>query len=387
MSNETLKFEIESKTVADFRQMQSSQQLILRPEYQRQIVWPERAKVSLMETILLGYPIPEIYLSYETTGDGEQTASVVDGQQRLTALLDFLSNKYALDELEDEDLASKFDGLFFRDLPESTRKDFFQYRFPIRRLSNLDDEFVRAVFARVNRVNMVLTPQELRNALLPGPFNDFLKDCAAHEINVLSGVFSGERRKRGGDLEFYAEVFSTCIFGVSNKKTELDERYDKISADFELYSDRSREFLAILTVLSATVKWQGQTRWSNIVDLFTLLHVCWGFRRSLTSASGEKLVQVRNVLDVFQRTVLAYKRGNASEQSTELIASLTDLVAIPSDEVEACVAGYISGIRNSSDLGSRRSRSNRLSEILKPVIAQDEKETPPTDGGDDVLGG
>ncbi|MFG1775981.1 DUF262 domain-containing protein [Micromonospora sp. NPDC049048] len=364
MTDHGLKFEIESKTVAEFRSLNKSGELILQPEYQRQAVWPERAKVSLMETILLGYPIPEIYLAYETSPEGEQKASVVDGQQRLTSLLGFLNNKFPLDGLEDEKLKEKFEGLFFTELPDEVRQEFFQYRFPIRRLSNLADEFVRAVFARVNRVNMVLTEQELRNALLPGPFNDFLKDCAAHPISAVSGVFSGERRKRGGDLEFYAEVFGTCIFGLSNKKTELDERYDKISSDFEDYQDRSAEFLALLTFLKNTIKWAGRTRWSNIVDMFTLLHVSWGLREKFDNADPVQIEQIRDILDLFQRAVSAKKRNGDNGEGASLTASLSVILEMSPEEVVKAVEGYMSGIRNSSDLGSRRIRSQQLGYLL-----------------------
>ncbi|MEU2592872.1 DUF262 domain-containing protein [Streptomyces albidoflavus] len=364
MADHGLKFEIESKTVAEFRSLDKSGELILQPEYQRQAVWPERAKVSLMETILLGYPIPEIYLAYETSPEGEQTASVVDGQQRLTSLLDFLKNKFPLDGLEDERLREKFEGKLFKELPDDVRQEFFQYRFPIRRLSNLADEFVRAVFARVNRVNMVLTEQELRNALLPGPFNDFLKDCAAHQLSTESGVFSGERRKRGGDLEFYAEVFGTCIFGLSNKKTELNERYDKISADFEDYQGRSGAFLELLTLLSSTVKWVGRTRWSNIVDMFTLLHVAWGLRKELGNADPDQKTQVRDLLDLFQRAVSDRKRNAGSDETAGLLASLAAMTNMTTEQVENVVEEYTSGIRNSSDLGSRRVRSQQLTLVL-----------------------
>lgn len=364
MADHGLKFEIESKTVAEFRSLDKSGELILQPEYQRKAVWPERAKVSLMETILLGYPIPEIYLSYETSPEGEQTASVVDGQQRLTSLLEFLNNKFPLDELEDEKLGKKFNGKYFKELPDEVRQEFFQYRFPIRRLSNLADEFVRAVFARVNRVNMVLTEQELRNALLPGPFNDFLKDCAAHPLSELSGIFSGERRKRGGDLEFYAEVFGTCIFGLSNKKTELNERYDKISADFDDYRDRSVEFLELLTLLAKTIKWVGRTRWSNIVDMFTLLHACWDLRQELKDASPEQITKTREILDTFQRAVSSRKRNGESGETGNLLTSLAAMVDMTKEDVEKVVEEYMTGIRNSSDLGSRRIRSQQVSLLL-----------------------
>lgn len=373
MTNNALKFEIESKTVAEFRSLDKSGELILRPEYQRKAVWPDRAKVSLMETILLGYPIPEIYLAYDTTADGEQTASVVDGQQRLTALLDFLDNEYPLDELEDENLGGRFGGKYFRELPDDVRQEFFQYRFPIRRLSNLADEFVRAVFARVNRVNMVLTEQELRNALLPGPFNEFLKDCASHDLSTVSGVFSGERRKRGGDLEFYAEVFGTCIFGLSNKKAELNERYDEISKDFEDYRDRADEFIRLLTFLSAAVKWEGRTRWSNIVDMFTLLHVSWSLRQDLANASGAQIDQLRKLLDMFQREVSSRKRSETAASDTAS-AQLSEMLHLPDEKIDDIIRDYTSGIRNSSDLGSRRIRSQQLGIVISRLFRLEEPE-------------
>ncbi|GAB3449049.1 DUF262 domain-containing protein [Actinophytocola sediminis] len=364
MVEHALKFEIESKTVAEFRSLDKSGELTLQPEYQRKAVWPDRAKVSLMETILLGYPIPEIYLSYETSPDGDQTASVVDGQQRLTALLEFLDNKFSLEGLEDKALREQFEGKLFKELPDDVRQEFFQYRFPIRRLSNLADEFVRAVFARVNRVNMVLTEQELRNALLPGPFNEFLKDCASHSLSVNSGVFSGERRKRGGDLEFYAEVFGTCIFGLANKKAELNERYDEMSADFEDYRDRAEEFIDLLSFLSDAVKWIGRTRWSNIVDMFTLLHVSWGLRDILKSSNGQAVSRLRDVLDLFQRAVSSYKRNDAREDIDGLISSLCRTLEVEGNYIEGIIEGYTSGIRNSSDLGSRRIRSQQLTLVI-----------------------
>ncbi|GAA0368202.1 hypothetical protein GCM10009541_08270 [Micromonospora gifhornensis] len=356
MADHGLKFEIESKTVAEFRSLDKSGDLVLQPDYQRKVVWPERAKVSLMETILLGYPIPEIYLAYETSPDGEQKASVVDGQQRLTSLLGFINNKFPLNGLEDDELKEKFEGLYFKELPDEIRQEFFQYRFPIRRLSNLADKFVRAVFARVNRVNMVLTDQEIRNALLPGPFNEFLKDCAEHPINKVSGVFSGARRDRGGDLEFYAEIFGTCIFGLSNKKAGLDERYDKISEDFEDYQDRATEFLALLTFLTENIKWAGRTRWSNIVDMFTLVHVSWGLRNEFSNLDSQRKEQIRDLLDLFQRAVSARKRKGENGESV----SLSSMLGMVTEEVDKTIEGYMSGIRNSSDLGSRRVRSQSL---------------------------
>lgn len=236
---------------------------------------------------------------------------------------------------------------------------------------------MRAVFARVNRVNMVLTDQELRNALLPGEFTDFLKDCAAHNINSVSGVFSGERRKRGGDLEFYAEIFGTCIFGVSNKKAELDERYNFFASDFSAYSDESIKFLDLLTKLEKIVKWEGRTRWSNIVDLYSLINVGWNHFDLLESLSPREARSYRELLDQFQRAVSSFRRdlsqGKKSAESSSLISTLSGSLSISEDRTSQIVTDYLLGIRNSSDLGSRRSRLAALTEIIehwKPIKGQ-----------------
>lgn len=368
MTTNGLKFEIESKTVAEFRKLQKDNELELQPDYQRKLVWPEHAKVSLMETILLGYPIPEIYLAYETSPDGEVKASVVDGQQRLTALLQFINNEYPLDSLEDKNLRELHDGLLFKQLPADTRQEFFEYRFPIRRLSNITEEFVRSVFARVNRVNMVLTEQELRNAVLPGPFLDFLKDCAYHRLCNMSGLFSPQRRQRGGDLEFFAEIFGSCIFGLSNKKAELDERYDVLSADFETFQNDAMNFVKLLDLLSHIVKWEGRTRWSNIVDMFTLIHVAWDYRSSLEDPSL-KVDNVREFFDLFQRAVSHYKKnGHQESDFTNDLSRISTIAGVSPAEVEEVVAKYTSGVRNSSDLSARRGRSASLSSLLNQFL-------------------
>lgn len=360
MTNNTLKFEIESKTVADFRKLQQDNELILQPDYQRKLVWPESAKVSLMETILLGFPIPEIYLAYETSSDGDIMASVVDGQQRLTALLQFINNDYPLEGLEDNNLKKQYGGLFFKELPPETRREFFEYRFPIRRLSNITEEFVRSVFARVNRVNMVLTEQELRNAMLPGPYLEFLKDCAHHKICNISGLFSPQRRQRGGDLEFFAEVFGSCVFGLSNKKSELAERYDVLSADFENFQEEAMSFMKLLDLLSIMIKWEGRTRWSNIVDMFTLIHASWDHQNGFQDTNFD-MANAREFFDLFQQSVSHYKKsGQQDLKYTEFTARLSQITGAPEDEIESAIAQYTSGVRNSSDLGARRSRSIAL---------------------------
>ncbi|OFO15256.1 hypothetical protein HMPREF3088_03755 [Corynebacterium sp. HMSC22B11] len=360
-------FSIESKTVADFWGMHNRDELVLQPDYQRKVVWPQEAKDSLMESILLGYPIPEIYLEYATDAMGNQTVSVVDGQQRLSALIEYLSNEYSLDSLSDERTV-EFHGKFFQDLPEETRTAFFQYTFPVRKLLNLKEESIREIFARVNRVNMTLTGQEIRNALLPGPFMEFLRDCASHSLNQTAGLFSVTRQMRGGDIEFYADVFGSSIFGISNKKKGFDERYDTLSADFESYSVSADRFSGLLCLIEKTVRWAGRTRWSNIVDMYTLLIVSYEHLKELEDLDHNgQLNLMTRALDHFQKAVNEKKRGD--DEISELEA-FTQTIGVDLETASGVVEKYESGIRNSSDLGARRNRSESLTFVMKEVFNQ-----------------
>ncbi|WP_115685706.1 DUF262 domain-containing protein [Corynebacterium senegalense] len=358
-------FSIESKTVADFWGMHQRDELILQPDYQRKVVWPQEAKDSLMETILLGYPIPEIYLEYATDAEGNQTVSVVDGQQRLSALIHFLSNDYSLDSLSDE-RSREFHGRYFKDLSEDVRMAFFQYTFPVRKLLNLNDETVREIFARVNRVNMTLTSQEIRNALLPGRFMDFLRDCVSHPVNQRAGLFSVTRQMRGGDLEFYADVFGSCLFGIPNKRKGFDERYNTLSEDFDAYSDEADNFIALLTLIEDIVKWSPRTRWSNIVDMYTLLLASYSLFSELKSLDDAGREKVAGALDSFQAAVNEKKRRSGGEDG---LASFAKQLGVSLEKARDWVVQYETGIRNSSDLGARRNRNQALVEVMREAFA------------------
>jgi len=360
---ESFGFHIEAITMSQIKTLRKSNTLNLQPDYQRKLIWPEKAQISLIETILLGFPVPEVYLAYSTNVEGEENVDVVDGQQRITSIVKFYSDKLILDKdsLEHELIKEEYGNKKFSDLSDDQRKTFWQYRLPVRRLSNIDEDVIREVFARVNRVNMTLDPQELRNALYPGEFLDFLKDCANLPFGDVTGLFSGARRKRGGDIEFFAEVFLACIFGISNKKNSLDENYEEVSSNFFKYEDRSKRFLNLLDYIEKGLTWR-RTRWSNIVDMYTLINVLWDMELD------SQVSDYSNWLMAFQECVNLARKHDLDRQSIEAqtleIMNRFDIAEEFKDQLLEFSIKYESGIRNSSDIGARRKRSTALSSWL-----------------------
>ena len=79
-------------TLAQLKEMYDSNDIETNPEYQRNYVYDEKRASSLVESILIGIPIPAVYLCEEKDG----VYSVIDGQQRITSFVKYLKNEYAL---------------------------------------------------------------------------------------------------------------------------------------------------------------------------------------------------------------------------------------------------------------------------------------------------
>jgi uncharacterized protein with ParB-like and HNH nuclease domain len=84
--------------------------LVLRPPFQRNPVWTETQRSYLIDSILRGYPIPELYMQEAVDSKGREVHTVVDGQQRIRACLEFVEGNFSLIETESpewQDLSSE----------------------------------------------------------------------------------------------------------------------------------------------------------------------------------------------------------------------------------------------------------------------------------------
>lgn len=153
----------------------------LDPEYQRRHRWDDKTSSKLIESLILNIPIPTIYISQdidvdvETDGD-EFRYSVIDGQQRLTAIKNFLKNKFQLEGL---DTLNELNGCYYKDLPPFLTRRLEERSIKCLRIdSTLDAQVKLDIFERLNSGSVKLEAQELRNAVYAGPFNSLVKDLS-----------------------------------------------------------------------------------------------------------------------------------------------------------------------------------------------------------------
>lgn len=187
------------------------QQQIIIPDFQRRFVWNQIQASKLIESFLLGLPVPAIFLYSEPiTND----MLVVDGQQRLKTIAYFFegffgeesSGSRSVFRLTGLDDSSPFSGKTYKELQDllspwwNKLNDSVLRAFVIKQLDPADDTSIYHIFERLNTGGTFLNPQEIRNCIHHGPFNDEL--LRLNELPVWRKVFGHQPTdKRQRDVE------------------------------------------------------------------------------------------------------------------------------------------------------------------------------------------
>lgn len=166
--------------------------LILNPEFQRNNVWDDTQKSELIESILMGIPIPVIYLFENQMGQKQ----VVDGKQRITAVTEFLNNKFKLKGLT---ILSDLNTSYFNNLTPKHQGIFEDFQLFCYVIQPPTPERIKYdIFDRVNRGGTSLNKQEMRNALYGGYCVEILnKICESKQF--LNATGKSLRTKRMKD--------------------------------------------------------------------------------------------------------------------------------------------------------------------------------------------
>lgn len=211
-------------SIGDIRDLKNTYRLELRPDFQRQEVWAVSAKVMLIDSILKNIPMPKFYLLRNVRGEATFRA-VIDGQQRLRAILGFMDNEFALKFPPCE---SYLNNKYFQDLEQEDRDKFINYRIDMYEVTDITDTEVRQMYSRVNKYVKALNKQELRRADFPGEFLRISEDLALLDILDEFKIFTPANRRRMADVEFVSELIALIIRQTPlDKKEQLDSVYEE----------------------------------------------------------------------------------------------------------------------------------------------------------------
>lgn len=213
------------------RLVEERKKLIIAPDFQRNDVWSAKQSAELVESILMGIPIPTIYLFEMKDG----TKQVVDGRQRISAILNFLNNKFSLKDLK---ILPQCNGKKFSELDSKMQGIFEDYQLSFYIIQPPTPERVKYdIFDRVNRGGTRLTNQEMRNALYKGRSTVMLKELAASTVflNATGGGISSKRMK-----DQYIILRSIAFYLLKKKQDKvLEENGESVE-----YKSDMDDFLA-----------------------------------------------------------------------------------------------------------------------------------------------
>lgn len=220
----------------------------LTPRFQRRDAWKPDRKSRFIESLIVGLPIPQIVLAESKRERGKFI--VLDGKQRLLSILQFWGKG------EGPNNAYKLSGLTIREdligvsFDELSNKSHFEDDFNALCNQSIrtvvirnwkDTDFLHTVFLRLNTGSVNLSPQELRQALLPGKFSNFVDDAAGSSpgLRTLLGVEGPDPRMR--DIEILARFLAFRFFAEvypGRMKNFLDSAFEKFNENWQEYESK-----------------------------------------------------------------------------------------------------------------------------------------------------
>lgn len=220
--------------VTDLYQWFHDGTLVLNPEFQRRDNWTPSARSYLIDTVLRGMPIPNIYMRMLTNITTQKSyREVVDGQQRLRTIFGFVDGLFALGGI-----AKEFAGKKYENLDEEDRRRILGYQLGVVQLFDATDDVVLDIFQRLNAYGLSLNSQELRHGKYQGgkykgEFRRAVIEASERWVVLWDQykIVSVRARVRMADHELMAQMLGVILQGI------VDGGQPSITRLYELYDE------------------------------------------------------------------------------------------------------------------------------------------------------
>ena len=323
-------YKVRSRYLVDLINEVKDEKLILAPYFQRKLVWRIAHKVDFIKTILLGYPFPEIFISRGTIDlqSMQSTSALVDGQQRMSTIREFLDDKFAVD------------GRKYSQMSPSEKEAFLKYEIAIIDLdTQQDDPQIIELFKRLNRTfyalsmieklsteygssEFMLTAKLLSGELKEEPESEEVIAPDRHEydpnltstftewagkqkissyVNLVleTSIFSKYEISRQVHLMFTLNVMASIIDGYYNRNDSATRFLDSRADQFPEKQDLVKQIEAAAAMFSR-FRFKSGSFWYGKSNAFTLLV---SLAQKYPNLSGLDVAATRTRLAKFADTV------------------------------------------------------------------------------------
>jgi hypothetical protein len=252
-----------NKKVRELIGMVREKKLLPRPEFQRRLVWTHRDKDHFIDSILRGYPFPEIYLA---DGDvdlvsGEGTQLLVDGLQRVSTIIEYFEASPNLKLLT---------VLPYKELDEEHKKAFLQYDVAVRDIGSVRRDELIEVFKRINATKYSLLDIEVNNAVYAGELKKYAEKLASHQFFLGHNTFNAQDFKRMGDLRYALTLVITLMEGYFNRDDAFGDLLQRFNDEFALEAEIEQRLTRCFDFIDECGFSPKSRIWKK-ADLFTVI--------------------------------------------------------------------------------------------------------------------
>ena len=218
--------ELTSYSVVDLLSWQESGALRISPKFQRRSVWSTPAKGHFIDSILLDYPIPPIHIRLASDKSGRTVREVIDGQQRIRSVFDFIAGTFRVPK----SVSQQWGGKAYEQLSDADRDLLNLFSFTVYQYKKLSDAEVLDMFSRLNTYSVSLSAQELRNGRWFGEFKRLCYSLATESLEFWRSyrIFTETQIARMREAELVSELLVAQMDGLQDKKTSLDDFYENL---------------------------------------------------------------------------------------------------------------------------------------------------------------
>jgi hypothetical protein len=266
-------FDARSYSIADFLEWNARNLLDLSPKFQRRSVWTRAAKSFLIDTILRGKPMPKVLLTQELRGQ-KNIRTVVDGQQRIRTIIEFVSGSFTVLGTHN----AEHSGKRFSELDEDTQGAVLQYEVGVDLLYNLSLADMLDIFARINTYSVTLNTQEKLNAKYLGVFKTTAYELGfAYATYFLdSGVLTEKGVSRMAEAQLASDLLVSIVGGVQTVKN-----IEKYYRDYEKFESIPQNMVEAINLYTKSMQYIGaiytaeelkNTNWSRPHWFYTLFN-------------------------------------------------------------------------------------------------------------------
>lgn len=358
-----LKTKLHNKTVEWFIDRQTEGTLNLNPGFQRKSVWSQADRKKLITSLLDGYPVPSVFLYRRTDEDGYDIYDVLDGKQRLEAILSFCRAKGFQRQMFEvkyrfPDHPYWWDRAYlwkWRDLADKDQYRILDYKVQIVEVTGEFDA-IKDLFVRINSTGKKLSGQEKRHAAYVNSSLLLEAERVAKRLRqrlMADRVVRHPQIQRMKDVELVTELMISFYQGGSiNKKAAVDAAMSGNTINLHSLRKAGRDIDDVYKLARRILPQIKSTRFRNISEFYSLLMALRSLKDMGRDLSDRDAQQRAGVM-LGRLSTMATK---AQEQRRQLDGRLV---------VSPIVRDYLFAVEQSADTKSQR---NKREEIIRGII-------------------